>query len=238
MLQIDWQTASAISQVCATVLSGIGIVVSVVIGIRTLREVQADRLYRVRPKLLFDKGGRRVDCRLEQKIGIPGIDPGLASALLRDRPSGALTCVANDLWGGLSNHGSGSALDSSITVFARQVCRAGEEFLVDPKKLLEFPYSPALNHIPAHPSHIPSGESAKFFRLPTPVTVDYAGQLSSMECVVLIRYRDLYSNEYSTWQELRVAVERREASAYVFLTFGEEIIETKELAALKELQLG
>lgn len=237
ILHLDWQTAAALAQVIATVLAAVGIITSLYIGIRTLREVQSDRLHRVRPKLLFDQGARGIECDLEEGIGIPGIDPGYAAELLKGRPRRARSCVAKGLWGDLTNHGTGAALNASITIFARKVRKAGEEFSLDAKKLLEFPYSPELNHIPAHPSHIDPGKAGRFLRLPTPVTVDYTGQMNSMECVVLIQYEDIYGNGHDTWQEMRARVERQENSARVFLTFGEEILASDGSAIIEELRI-
>ncbi len=237
ILHLDWQTAAALAQVVATVLAAVGIITSLYIGIRTLQEVQSDRLHRVRPKLLFDQGARGVECALEERIGILGIDPGYAAELLKGRPPHARSCVAKGLWGDLTNHGSGAALNASITIFARKVRKAGEEFSLDAKKLLEFPYSPELNYIPAHPSHIDPGKAGGFLRLPTPVTIDYTGQLNSMECVVLIQSEDIYGNRHETWQEMRVRVERQENSARVLLTFGAEILASASSATIEELKM-
>jgi len=45
-----------------------------------------------------------------------------------------------------------------------------------------------------------------------------------MTATVLIRYEDMYGNQYQTAQELTIHVEREEDSAKVYLTFGDEIL--------------
>jgi hypothetical protein len=218
MPHLDWQTWVAIAQVLSTLLAGIGIIVSMWIGIRTLREVRDDRLHRVRPKLLFNYGGQEVPCELREALGIPGIDFEYARTLLSDKPPGARHCLPKHLWKGLTNYGNGSALNAAITFVTKTVEKAGEEFAIDEKKLTEFPYTPELNH-----AHIAPGQSSEFFRLPTPVTLDFSEQLTSMTAEVLIQYEDTYGNEYETVQELRVTVKRERDSARVWLTFGDEI---------------
>jgi len=149
MPHLDWQTWAAIAQVVTTVLTGIGIIVSLWIGVRTLREVRDDRLHRVRPKLLFQRGGQRVTCELKERPGIPGIDPEYAAHLLKNKPPAARHCLAKHLWNGLSNYGNGSALNASITIVAETVEKAGEKFAIDERKLSEFPYFPGTQSDPS-----------------------------------------------------------------------------------------
>lgn len=223
MAHIDWQLWASIAQVVATVLTGIGIVVSIFIASSALRETRIDRIDRVKPKLLFDKGGQRVDCNLEKAEGIPGVNFNFASNLLKDKPTNARHCIAKGLWGRLTNHGSGAALNTMLTIVTNKIEKAGEEFIVDSTKLDEFPYALSLNRIPAAPSHIAPNEMACFFRLPTPIVVDFTGQLTKMDCTAMITYEDVYGNHYETKQELRAFIERKESSAIVTLTFSDEI---------------
>jgi len=155
--------------------------------------------------------------------GIPGIDASIAMALLRNKPAGTKGCVAKELWGRLKNHGTGSALNVSVTFITQRVVKAGEEFSIDAKKVTEFPYDTRLNHVPASPSNIAPGGTARFFRIPTPITTDFSGQISSIEGRVAIEYQNIYGTPFEIHQEFRAYVKRMQEGAEVILTFGDEL---------------
>jgi hypothetical protein len=144
-------------------------------------------------------------------------------ALLRNKPAGTKGCVAKELWGHLTNHGTGSALNVSVTFITQKVVKAGEEFSIDAKKLTEFPYDIRLNHVPASPSHIAPGGSARFLRIPTPITADFSGQISSIEGRVAIECQSIYGSPFEIHQVFRAFVERTQEDADVILTFGDEL---------------
>ncbi|HEY2497454.1 MAG TPA: hypothetical protein VGK24_10320 [Candidatus Angelobacter sp.] len=221
--KLDWQLYAQVAQVFATLLTGIGITTSFVLGIRMVRELQADRQLRIHPRVIFDRGGQKIKCQLLDHSGIPGIEPSIAMALLRNKPAGTKCCVAKELWGHLINHGTGSALNVSVTFITQKVVKAGEEFSIDAKKLTEFPYDIRLNHVPASPSHIAPGGSARFLRIPTPITCDFSAQISSIEGKVAIEYQNIYGTPFEIHQEFRAFVKRTEESAEIILTFGDEL---------------
>jgi hypothetical protein len=221
--KLDWQLYAQIAQVTATLLTGIGITISCVLGLRMVKELKADREHRIRPRVLFDKGGQKITCQLVEAAGIPGIDPAIAMHLLRLKPAGAKTCVAKDLWGRLTNHGTGSALNVAVTFITKKIVKAGEEFAIDDKKLHDFPYDPNFNRVPATPSNIAPGNSSRFLRLPTPVTVDFTGQISIVDGSVAIEYQNIYGTPFEIHQEFRVHVKRNLHEAELVLTFGDEI---------------
>jgi hypothetical protein len=220
---LNWQLYAQIAQVAATVLTGVGIIISTGIGIRTVRELRADRSFRVQPRLLFDRGGEVVRCRLNDEGGIPGIDPTIAGELLRNASPTARTCIASRLWGKLTNHGTGSALDVRVTFITKNVIKADEQFRIDEKKLSEFPYHPLFNRIPAMPSNISPGSSAQFFRLPTPITVDFTGQIAQLEGLVSIEYQNIYGTQFEVQQNFRAFIERNNNPPEVTLTFSDEV---------------
>jgi hypothetical protein len=221
---MDWQLAAQVAQVISTVLLAIGILASLWIGIYTLREVRSDRIHAIRPKVIFDRGGEILKCEFNADQGIMGIDPKHSAELLKDKPPNATFCVPKSSWGKLSNHGNGSALNVSVTILARKVRRGGEEFPVDDKKLADFPYSRDFNTMPAIPSNIEPGNSAKLSRIPTPVHVDFERTLTNMECVAEINYENIYGNRYKTLQQLYVSVDRKIAESEITMTLGEEIL--------------
>jgi hypothetical protein len=226
---MNWELATQIAQVIATILTGVGVIVSVWIGISTVRETRADRIQSVKPKLLFDRGGQMVQCDLVEANGIPGIDFTYASTLLKHKPPGTKSCKPKTSWNRLTNHGNGSAINTSVTFLTQKVEKAGESFFIDDIKLFNFPYSPDLNRIPATPSNIPPRGTGEFFRIPTPVFVDFTGQLTLMYCVAVLDYEDVFGTKYQTLQELRVHIERTENEAQVTLTFSEEVALSPEI---------
>jgi hypothetical protein len=78
MARID---VARLAQVIALPITASGVLVSLYIGISTLRELRAERKYRVRPFCIFKRGGFGVHVELEDKYGIPGIQPQLAGPL-------------------------------------------------------------------------------------------------------------------------------------------------------------
>ena len=55
---MGWSEAAQVAQVIAVPVTALGIIVSLSIGIGTLRELKAERLHRVRPILRFPNGGQ------------------------------------------------------------------------------------------------------------------------------------------------------------------------------------
>ena len=61
-------------QMGSTVLTGIGIIVSVSLGIASLNNNRRDRLAKIRPDLLFNIGGQEVAALTRKLTTVPGID--------------------------------------------------------------------------------------------------------------------------------------------------------------------
>lgn len=59
----------------AQVVVGVGAIVSIWIGLASLREVRRERAQRVRPWLAFDHGGQFIRCENSSTNGLPGIEP-------------------------------------------------------------------------------------------------------------------------------------------------------------------
>lgn len=232
---MDWETAALISQVIATILTGVGVVISIWLGIAALREARQQRLQHVQPRMLFDRGGQSIPAEVYRGHAIPGIDRNYAKFLLRHFPQDAPLCRPAGPWARLRNHGTGSALNVAITFFARKIVKANEEFTVDAAKQREFPYSEALNRLPAAPSNIAPGEEGRFFRFPTMVVVDATGQLSLVEGFVRISYYDVFGNPYEAWQKARISIDGKSVGERdVTITIGEEVPSPTEVLALAE----
>jgi len=218
---VNWAQIAEISQVALTLITAIGLIISLRLGARTLKHMQEERQQDVRPYLVFDLGGQLVRAKFSDHSGIPGLNPAAIRQFVENKPPGKNRLDLSTLWGGLRNHGSGTALNVSVTFFPIRVHIGNENFKIDDKKRSEFPYLIEANHVPAHPSHIRPGESGAFMRLPTPIVVDWLGRITRLDCLVQIQYQDVFRNEFQKWQGLRIFIEREKPQ--VTLTFLEEV---------------
>jgi hypothetical protein len=197
---MNWNEAAQIAQVFAVPITAIGILVSLAIGITTLREMKAERVHRVRQLLQFNQGGQSVPITFSDSSYLPGLNAHFALEHTKHRPKGKNRLDATVLWGGLTNYGQGTAFDVRITFIYYRVFISGDCFVIDDVKRDGFPYDAGVNTIPATPSHLPPGKAAEFMRLPTPLIVDYSRSISKLDSVALIEYGDSFKNKYKTYQ--------------------------------------
>jgi len=202
-----------------------GILISLYVGVSTLREVRRGRQLSIQPFCLFATGAQKIAVELSDANGIPGIDLAMASQLTKNKPAGENRVDVKNHWGRLRNYGLGPALNTRISVMSYRVFIDDQVFTIDDTKRKDFPYNERLNSIPASPSHLAVGQEAEFRRLPTPIVVDYKRRISRLDCVVKIIYEDVYANAYSKFQGLRVFCDQISDSSdpAIILTFLEEI---------------
>lgn len=203
---IDWSQWSEIAQVIAIPVTSMGVLVSLWIGVSTLRELRNERTIRARPLLLFDSGARVCAAVFDDLGGVPGIVGPEVDANAKRRPPGPNRIGLKEDWGEVKNHGTGVAINTRITIIPYRLFIGGESFLVDDAKRTTFPYEADANRIPARPSHIPPGASGSFRRLPTPIVCDYERKIERMDCVVAISFSDAFKNKFCTYQGVRVWV--------------------------------
>lgn len=214
----DPSTVELIADV-AQVIIGIAAVLSIWIGLTSLRDNRRERMQRVRPWLAFNHGGQMVSCERKRISGLPGYNPAYIHERIGHRPREVRRPTSP--WGHLRNHGSGVALSAEV-VFVTATATVGKEtFRLEPDKLEDFPYEPGLNRIPASPSHIHPGEEAQFFRIPTPI-FECEGARQVITGVVLVKCRDIFDREHLKWQRFRVGVEEEGNPKGVLLTFSDE----------------
>jgi hypothetical protein len=219
---VDWKALSDASQVALTIITAIGVMVSLAIGRRTLAALHDQRLQNVRPYLCFDLGAQSIPVELKDIDGVPGLDYQYVRRIRGPRPPGPNCLTASRPWGHLRNHGNGSALNSWITFIPIRAFVGNDDFAISQEKRQSFPYSASANKIPAHPSHIVPGSEASFMRLPTPIVTDYDRKMSRLVCIVHIQYQDMYGNEFSSFQGVRVWLDELDKQRMAF-TFLEEI---------------
>ena len=227
---MNWELAAHIAQVLSTLVVGLGVIVSLRVGLRTVRNAEAARIQSVRPELYFEYGGHSVACEEGKGGGIPGIDWNHAQEFLKARPKAATQLSVKQPWTALRNHGSGSALNTKITFLCRTIKRNGQTITLSDSDLKRFPFHPALNSMPSIPSHVPAQKTAKLSRLPTPLVWDYSQNIEHIGIVCLIEYQDIFKNRYRRAQQLDVWV--HQPRDHVVFTFGHEIDNDDEVFKL------
>jgi hypothetical protein len=209
----------------AQVIIGLAAVVSIWIGVATLRETRRERRERVRPRLAFDHGGQVVRCNDLQSVGVPGMNPAYIVGLVG--PAKRPVRRPKERWGKLRNHGGGVALDVRVTFIAQEAQIGDETFQIDLAKLKTFPYQLDLNRLPASPTHIPPGEEAFFGRIPTPM-YEREGNRQVIKGVAVITCSDVLERGHVRFQKFRCAVSAEPGLYGVTMTFSDEL--TKEEA--------
>jgi hypothetical protein len=112
-------------------ITAIGVLVSLYIGISTLREVRFSRQQSIRPFCLFASGAQMVPVDLVDREGVPGIDFDFARGLTEGRPPGKNRA---QFWGRLYNHGLGPAIGIEICFIPYRVFLGKDVFVIDEQK--------------------------------------------------------------------------------------------------------
>jgi hypothetical protein len=206
-------------------ITAAGVLVSLYVGISTLREVRRGRQHSIQPYCLFSTGTQQISVEFSDAGGIPGVDIGPAVRLTKDRPPGKNRADTKHLWGKLRNYGLGPAINTRISLIPYRVFVGKDVFVIDDAQRTGFPYSEIYNSFGVTPSHLAVGGEGLFMRLPTPIVVDYKRRITRLDCVVKIEYEDLYASKYTKFQGLRVFAQRLEdpSDPVVILTFLEEM---------------
>ena len=149
----------SVAQVVATLVTFIGVLGSLWLSVKALREVQTDRKLRQRPHLAFETGGWKLQVEFVMAgKRIPGVNPAYVERVLASLPNNAESVRLLDhksqsgkprFYGKLKNFGSGPALLTYITWIPKVVWIGSEKFVLDDKKLLEPLYSGPLNQMPS-----------------------------------------------------------------------------------------
>jgi len=159
----DW---GVVAQIVIAIITLSGVLTSIYLSVKALREVQADRKQRQRPHLAFEFGGYRYSIEFK-KAGkrIPGMNPKFVERLFHDLPKDADSIrikrkknedgSENPLRiGRLKNYGLGPALGTSVTWIPENIHIGSEVFKIDKNKLSEPLYHSDFNTMPALPSDI------------------------------------------------------------------------------------
>src|SRR5260370_18800601 len=137
---LEW---AAFAKVVATVVAVVGVVVSLWMSVKALREVQIDRKLRQRPHLAFETGGWAFPVRfVAAGRRVPGVDPAYAEKTLAQIPPYAESVRIVEpsdrkippYFGRLKNYGTGPALLTHVTCIAKEVWIGAWLFAVDRQK--------------------------------------------------------------------------------------------------------
>jgi hypothetical protein len=223
---------SALAQVVLTGVTFAGILVSMWLSVRALREVQVDRRFRQRPHLAFECGGNQLPVKFE-KVGkaIPGVNPAFAEKAFAHLPDDveSVRLKRGDAgqplhYGRLKNYGLGPGLSVSVTWVPHEIWIGSEKFTIGHAKLSEPMCHKALNTMPTTPSHILPGEQAQLSRLPTFIDKDFEKKIKRVDGVLEIACRDVFENNHTSLQEFIIFADYLNETPYVHVTFGDILV--------------
>jgi len=233
MSALDLTEYSMLAEILLSIISFVGIVTSIWLSIKALREVQVDRKLRQRPYLGFEIGGFDVPVEF-RKAGktIPGIDPDFVKKVFSHIPDDAESIrpkhkenkdgsVELLFYGQLKNYGLGPALTTTVTWVPKEVWRGSEKIVLDKEKSSEPQYQEILNCMPSVPSHIIPEKDARLSRLPTFIEKDYRKEITRAEGVLRIDSKDVFKEKHTVTQAFYLFTYYRSDHPYVHVTFGD-----------------
>ena len=207
-------------QMASKILTGVGIIVSVSLGIASLNNNKRDRLLKIRPNLLFNIGGKVMTASVSPFQSFPGSssdDPEIQN-FIKTLPADSKCIVLQQGFGKLFNHGQGTAIDVKIWFEPQRVTSGGQDRWLTKTEQASPPYTREWNLIPATPANLPTAAVASFYILPAcvyiaPIHVSAISGRMRVEC------RDSEGNSAQWSQDTTFFIERTNAEASVTLTF-------------------
>lgn len=225
------------AQILLSIITFVGIITSIWLSIKALREVQTDRKLRQKPYLGFEIGGFEIPVEFK-KAGktIPGIDPDFVKKVFSHIPDDAESIrpkhkenkdgsVELLFYGQLRNYGLGPALTTTVVWTPKEVWLGSEKITLDEEKPLEPQYQEILNCMPSVPSHIMPGNEARLSRLPTFIEKDYMKKITKVEGVLRIECKDVFEAKHSVRQAFYLFTQYGRDHPHVHVTFGDFIPE-------------
>lgn len=235
MNNLNLSEYALLAQILLTIITFMGIIASIWLSVRALREVQTDRKLRQMPHLAFEIGGYRLHIEF-QKAGktIPGISPKYVEKMFSNLPDDAESVrmkyrehedgiIEPQFFGRLKNYGSGPALLTEVTWIPKKIWVGSEKFIIDDTKLSEPLYQRKLNRMPSCPSHILPGEQARLSRLPTFIEKDFQKKVTKTEGIIEIECEDAFREKHVIHQEFYLFTGYKSDKAWVHVTFSDLI---------------
>jgi hypothetical protein len=182
------------------------------------------------PHLAFETGGSSYQIEfVNSGKAVPGIDPKYAIEAFKDIPDDARSITLKtgpngeilQEYGKLKNYGTGPALSTEVCWIANKVQIGQEIFEITNEKKLEPKYSKEMNRIPSSPSHILSGETAKFFRFPTFIQKDFEKKIKEVKGILEINCVDVFNENHTTYQKFYIFTDYDKDIPRIYFTFGD-----------------
>jgi hypothetical protein len=225
----DW---GAVSQVVATLITFVGVLGSLWLSVKALREVQKDRKLRQRPHLAFEPGEHQIAVEfVADGKRIPGVNPAYVEEVFASLPDNAESVRIvhksrhheKSFYGHLNNFGLGPALLTHVTWIPKIVWIGSEKFVLDEQKLAEPVYRSELNQMPSCPSHIAPGAEAALSQLPTFIEKDFEKKITQVEGYFHIECEDVFGETLVVKQEFYLFARYKEDPPHVYVLFGDLI---------------
>lgn len=224
---------SMIAQIVLSIVSFVGIVTSIWLSIRALREVQTDRKMRQRPYLGFEIGGYDIPIEfLKAGRTIPGIDPDFVKKMFPNIPEDAESIritpkKSNDgnfettFYSQLRNYGLGPALSTTVTWVPEEIWIGSEKTSLSNERLPDPQYQEVLNCMPSVPSHISPDKDAGLARLPTFIEKDYKKEITSVNGFLKIACKDVFGEKHLVTQAFYLFTYYASDQPHIHVTFGD-----------------
>jgi hypothetical protein len=218
----DW---SNVAQVATAVVTVLGVLASMYLSVRALREVQMDRRLRHKPYVAFEGGGWVLPLEFK-RVGkrIPGMNPLSVEKHFADLSDDAESIQVKGFpryYGVLINFGLGPALETRVSWIAKQVTIGSETFEINGQKSQEPRYLSSFNTLPLMPGHVMPNTAARLARIPTFIDKDSEKKLKVVNGVLEIRCEDVFGQTHLTTQEFRIRTEYDNETPEITLTFGD-----------------
>lgn len=215
-----------IAQITTAVITLIGVLTSIWLSVKALREVEKDRKLNHKPFLVFETGAVRLRVEfLKKGKAIPGINPAYVKKLFSHLPEDieSIRLKKNNdkivKYGHLKNYGNGPALEVNVTFIPERIWIGSEEFEISQKQRNEPQYKEELNRLPISPSHVMPDTEGRLSRIPTFIEKDFEKKISRIEGFVKISYTDVFMNEHFTEQGFRIFGKYKEEEKFIQILF-------------------
>lgn len=204
-------------QMAATVITGLGVIVSTRLGLINIENNRRDRLAKIQPFLAFDTGGQVIPVQVHDLETIPGRDPSDSDLqrFLATAVPGTKCIRLLGQYRRLFNYGAGGALNTSIWLQITSFEVNGTERVLTRAQLESPPYPRDWNEVTASPPNLLPNAEAFFGILPAAIYVHEPGRTSAAGYVG-IRCTDAEGNPFEWTQPVRFEI----AAQQISISFG------------------